>query len=119
MTPQAPLVLVVEDEPLVRELAGIAISEAGFEVLEASNAEQALNILGSRSDVGVLCTDVDMPGALDGLELAALVHQRWPAIRLVVTSGRPLRAPVPDAGKFLSKPYSLDVLARTVADTAD
>jgi hypothetical protein len=53
------------------------------------------------------------------LELARLVHERWPAIRLVVTSGRPLPAPVPDDGRFLSKPYSLDALTRTVADVSD
>lgn len=60
-----------------------------------------------------------MPGALNGLELARLVHDRWPAIRLVVTSGRPLPAPVPDDGRFLRKPYSLDALTRTVADVSD
>src|SRR4051812_21243417 len=119
MSPRQPLVLIVEDEPLVRELAGIAIADAGFEVVEASDAQQALEILNARGDVGVLCTDVDMPGALNGLQLASLVHERWPAIRLVVTSGRPLPAPVPDEGRFLSKPYSLDALAQTVADVSD
>jgi DNA-binding NtrC family response regulator len=116
MSPRLPLVLIVEDEPMVRELAGVAIADAGFEIVEAADAQQALEILNTRSDVGVLCTDVDMPGAMNGLQLASLVHERWPAIRLVVTSGRPLPAPVPDNGRFLSKPYSLRALAQTVAD---
>lgn len=119
MSSRQPLVLIVEDEPLIREFAGLAVADAGFDVVEAADAQQALEILNARSDVGVLCTDVDMPGALNGLELARLVHERWPAIRLVVTSGRPLPAPVPDDGRFLSKPYSLDALTRTVADVSD
>ena len=119
MSPRHPLVLIVEDEPLIRELAGIAITDAGFEVVEAGNAQEALEILDARNDVGVLCTDVDMPGALSGLQLASLVHERWPEIRLVVTSGRPLPAPVPDDGRFLSKPYSLQALTQTVADVSE
>jgi DNA-binding NtrC family response regulator len=119
MSPRYPLVLIVEDEPLIRELAGIAITDAGFEVVEAGNAQEALEILDARNDVGVLCTDVDMPGALNGLQLASLVHERWPEIRLVVTSGRPLPAPVPDDGRFLSKPYSLQALTQTVADVSE
>lgn len=114
---RSPLVLIVEDEPLVRELAGVAISEAGFEVVEAADADEALEILEARSDVGVLCTDVDMPGSLNGLELARIVHERWPAMRLVVTSGR-APADVPDDGRFLRKPYTLDALAETVAKVA-
>lgn len=114
----APLVLIVEDELLVRELAVAAIADAGFDVVEAANAQEALDILNSRADVGVLFTDVNMPGALDGLALAELVHQHWPAIKLVVTSGRGLEAPVPDDGRFLAKPYRLAELADTMAEVA-
>jgi CheY-like chemotaxis protein len=119
MTPATSLVLIVEDEPLVRELASCALSEAGFDTLEAANAQDALDILNSRKDVGVLCTDVDMPGPFDGYQLAKLVHQRWPSIRLVVTSGRALPGPVPDHGKFVSKPYSLQALEQTVMAVSD
>ena len=100
------LVLLVDDEPHVRLLASDSLEEAGFEVIEAANAEEALSILAARSDVGVLFTDVSMPGSLDGLDLAELVHRRWPAIRLVVTSGRAPERTVPDDGRFISKPYS-------------
>ena len=118
MSLPAPLVLIVEDEPLVRELAGAAITDAGFDVVEAANAQEALEILNDRQDIGVLCTDVNMPGPLDGLALARLVHERWPAIRLVVTSGRPLSELVPDDGRFVAKPYTLDTLAQSVIDVS-
>lgn len=113
------LVLMVEDEPFIRELAVAAVEDAGFEVLEAQNAQEAMDILQSRSDVGVLFTDVNMPGSLDGLGLARLVHEHWPAIRLLVTSGRPLEAPVPDDGRFVAKPYSLSHLTDTVAELSE
>lgn len=113
MSQTPPIVLIVEDEPLVRELAVAAIQEAGLEVVEAANADEAIDILQRRCDVGVLFTDVDMPGQLDGLALARLVHEHWPAIRLILTSGRSLPEPAFD-GQFVAKPYSLRQLARTV-----
>jgi CheY-like chemotaxis protein len=116
MTETAPLVLVVEDELLIREIAAAAITDAGFEVVEAATAQEALDILGQRPDVGVLFTDVNMPGSLDGLALARLVHEQWPDIKLVVTSGRPLAAATPDDGQFLAKPYTLDVLTKAVRE---
>ncbi len=119
MSSTFPLVLIVEDEPFVREIAVAAIQDAGFEVVEAANAQEAVAILNSRSDVGVLFTDVDMPGKLDGLGLARLVHEQWPAIRLVVTSGRSLPGPVPDDGRFMAKPYSLQTLAHTLTEVTE
>lgn len=118
MTTTVPLVLIVEDEPLIREIAVTAIADAGFDVVEASTAQEALDILGQRTDVGVLFTDVNMPGSLDGLALARMVHDQWPDIKLVVTSGRPLPSPTLDDGQFLAKPYSLDLLTQTVREIA-
>ncbi len=115
MSSTIPLVLIVEDEPLVREIASAAIQDAGFDVVEAANAQEAVDLLQARSDVGVLFTDVDMPGQLDGLGLARLVHDQWPAIRLILTSGRSLPGPAPDDGRFVAKPYSLQHLADTLA----
>jgi CheY-like chemotaxis protein len=111
---RAILVLLVEDEFLVRTLACEGLEDAGFEVVEANDAEEALQILGSRSDVGVLFTDVNMPGALDGMDLAELVHKGWPAIKLVVTSGRSLTHAVPDDGVFIAKPYSMKKLTDAI-----
>ena len=111
------LILLVEDEPLVRWTAHDGLEGAGYEVVEAENAAEALAILEARRDVGVLFTDVNMPGPMDGLSLAELVHAKWPDIRLVVTSGRGLDRPLPDHGAFLTKPYSVDDMARKIAGT--
>ncbi|ANY84941.1 response regulator receiver protein (plasmid) [Microvirga ossetica] len=106
--PVAPLVLVVEDEPLVRMTAVDELEEAGFPVLEAVNADEALRVLEARSDeVQVQFTDVHMPGSMDGMALAEQVHRRWPHILLLISSGRAQPDPdeIPDHGRFLPKPY--------------
>jgi CheY-like chemotaxis protein len=102
------VVLLVEDEPLVRMLAADILEEAGFEVIEAITAPAALKLLEQRHDVKALFTDVDMPGGMNGLELARIVHARWPRIALVVTSGvcRPGADQLPDDGVFVGKPYA-------------
>lgn len=110
-----PFVLVVEDETMIRWIAIEGLEDAGYQVLDAANAQDALAILGSRSDVGVLFTDVNMPGRLDGLQLAELVHAKWPDISLIVTSARGLDRAVPDDGDFLSKPYSVEEITSAVA----
>ena len=113
---QNVLVLLVEDEVLVRLVACDGLEAAGFTVVEANDAQEALDVLASRSDIGVLFTDVNMPGALDGLDLAELVHLRWPHIKLVVTSGKMLERTVPDDGRFIPKPYSLKNMTDVVAE---
>ncbi len=103
-----PVVLLVEDEPLVRMTAADGLEEAGFQVLEAANADVALKVLEVRSDeVQVLFTDVDMPGSIDGMALAEKVHARWPHILLLISSGyaRPYPDQIPDHGHFVPKPY--------------
>lgn len=117
--PPKTLVLLVEDEPMVRWTAHDGLEAGGYEVVEAENAAQALQILETRSGVGVLFTDVNMPGPMDGLALAELVHARWPEVRLVVTSGRGLAGRLPDDSRFLTKPYSVDDLADTIGRICD
>jgi len=107
----SPVVLLVEDEPLVRMAAADDLQEAGFHVLEAANADVALAVLEACSDdVQVLFTDVDMPGSMNGLDLAKNVQQRWPHISLLISSGyhRPQPAQLPRPGCFLTKPYCSD-----------
>lgn len=82
-----PVVLIVEDEFLIRLHAAQIIEDAGFDVIEASNADEAIPILEARSDITVLFTDIQMPGSMDGLRLAAAVKGRWPPIKIVATSG--------------------------------
>jgi two-component system, response regulator PdtaR len=110
------VVLLVEDEPLVRMFGADVLEEAGFEVLEAGDGDAALALLEARPDVNVLFTDVKMPGSLDGLDLARLVHARRPDIKLLIASGhvRLDEGEIPDAGRFLAKPYGPDAIVREI-----
>jgi CheY-like chemotaxis protein len=103
-----PVVLIVEDEFLLRMDAVDMIGAAGFEVAEAANADQAIEILESRFDITVVFTDIQMPGSMDGLKLARAVRGRWPPIKIVATSGHVgvRETDLPDGGRFLPKPYS-------------
>jgi CheY-like chemotaxis protein len=103
-----PVVLIVEDEFLLRMDAADIISAAGFEVVEAENADQAIEILEARRDITVVFTDIQMPGSMDGLKLARAVRGRWPPIKIVATSGHINigECDLPEGGRFLLKPYS-------------
>ena len=102
-----PTVLVVEDETLVRLSICEDLASAGYEVMTAANADEAIQILESRNDIRTVFTDVEMPGSMDGLKLAAAVRDRWPPINIVVTSGksRPSDAQMPKNTQFIAKPY--------------
>lgn len=105
-------VLVVEDDTLVRMHGTDILEDAGYAVLEAANADEALSLLTKHRDIHVLFSDVDMPGSMDGLDLARLVHERWPHIHLLLTSGHhPVQSgDLPGRGKFVRKPWSSEVL---------
>ena len=107
-----PVVLVVEDEALIRMNAVTMIEEGGYDVVEASNANEAIAILQGRKDIRIVFTDVEMPGSMNGLKLARYIRSRWPPIHLVVTSGRfhINEADLPLRGKFVPKPYDFDDL---------
>ncbi len=102
------LVLVVEDDSLVRMDAAEMMEGLGYEVVEAGDAIEAIRLLESRLAVTVMFTDVEMPGSMNGLKLAQAVHDRWPPIKIIVTSGRVKLAEseLPDGGRFLQKPYT-------------
>lgn len=102
-------VLVVEDEALLRMLAVDLVEEAGFEALEAGDADEAIGLLTAHLDVRIIVTDIDMPGSMDGLKLAAAVRDRWPPIHIIVVSGmhKPTAAQLPLGGLFFSKPYDI------------
>ncbi len=117
MDERKPLeVLVVEDQFATRIVAADAISGMGFCVREASDAEEALRELDEHPDIGVLFTDVQMPGLMSGLELAEHVHQVRPDVELIVTSGglKLEDSQLPDHGTFLSKPYQANRLVEIV-----
>jgi CheY-like chemotaxis protein len=113
-----PLVLVVDDDASVRAVGADILADAGFAVLEACNADEALRILAAHPDINVVFSDVEMPGALDGLALASRVSELCPGIGIVLTSGgREIdRLSLPRDGVFVRKPYAGAVLLRRIAD---
>jgi two-component sensor histidine kinase/CheY-like chemotaxis protein len=104
-----PRVLVVEDEMMLRMRAVDIVEDAGFTPLEAVNADEALAILESRSDIELLFTDIQMPGSMDGLKLAHAVHVRWPSIKIILVSGQlmPAEAEKPANSRFFGKPLEV------------
>lgn len=101
------IVLVVEDEAIIRMNIVQAAIDAGYDVLEASNADDALEVLENRDDIRAVFTDVNMPGSMNGLRLACFIRGRWPPIQLIVTSGRDVshHPDFPLGGHFIPKPY--------------
>ncbi len=106
--PRRPVVLVVEDDYLLRLDAADMIKAADFEVIEAANADEAIAILESRNDIAVIFPDIQMPGSMDGLRLARAVRGRWPPIKIITTSGQRIieELDLPEGGRFLPKPYN-------------
>lgn len=107
-TKHQTVVLIVEDDFLIRIGAIDMIRSNGFEVVEAENADAAIEVLERRLDITVVFTDVQMPGSMDGLKLAAAVRGRWPPIKIVATSGQAKvnAEDLPKGSRFLPKPYS-------------
>jgi CheY-like chemotaxis protein len=105
-------VLVVEDEMLLRMRAVDMVEDAGYTSVEAVDADQAVAILESRSDIALLFTDIQMPGSMDGLELAHSVHDRWPPIRIILVSGQlKLASPdIPVGSRFFGKPLEAKIM---------
>ena len=103
-----PVVLVVEDELLIRMDAVDMLRGAGFDVIEAVNADEAIMILEGGSTIDVVFTDIQMPGSMDGLKLAQAVRGRWPPIKIIATSGHVhvSETELPEGGRFLPKPYN-------------
>ena len=113
---KTPEVLVVEDQFATRMVAADAISDMGLLVREAGDAEEALREMDENPNIGVLFTDIQMPGLMSGLDLAEHVHKNWPDVELIVTSGgvQVNDSELPDNGTFLSKPYQADRLVGIV-----
>ncbi|HEY0414047.1 MAG TPA: response regulator [Allosphingosinicella sp.] len=113
---QNAAVLVVEDEALIRSVAAESLLDAGITSYEAADSEEALEVLEQHPDIGIVFTDVNMPGRMDGLHLAGRVHELRPDVELIVTSGREAVTDrdLPDHGTFLPKPYRLRELIELV-----
>jgi CheY-like chemotaxis protein len=114
------VILVVEDEPLVRLFLTDFLDEAGFKVFEAVNGDEAMTILQARPDIQVIISDIEMPGSMSGLELARAVHERWPGIGIVMTSGQARPGPddLSEKVAFLAKPYLPDTVITLIEQMA-
>jgi len=112
------VILVVEDEALIRMSAAQLLEDAGYTVVEAWNADIALQILKTRNDIRAVFTDIAMPGSLDGLKLAHAIRNRWPPIHLIVTSGlnAPTEAEFPSIARFIPKPYAPRQVLKAVSE---
>jgi two-component system, response regulator PdtaR len=113
-----PHVLVVEDEALLLFTIADELRDAGFTVYEASNADEAIQQLETRKRIDIMFTDIDMPGSMDGLRLSAAVRDRWPPVKIIVTSGKRNPGPeaLPEGGVFMPKPYVPERLTATIND---
>jgi len=112
------VVLVVEDEMLLRMRAVDMVEDAGFTSVEAGDADEAVAILESRSDIALLFTDIQMPGSMDGLGLAHAVHERWPPIKIILVSGqlRPAAIDIPANSRFFGKPLKAREMIAEIQD---
>ena len=109
-----PVILVVEDEMLLRMRAVDMVEDAGYLPVEAVDADEALAILQSRSDIALLFTDIQMPGSMSGLQLALAVRERWPQIKIILASGqlKLSQSEIPEDSRFFGKPLdSNDMVA--------
>jgi DNA-binding NtrC family response regulator len=111
-------ILVVEDEMLLRMRAVDMVEDAGFTPIEAINADDALAILESRSDIELLFTDIQMPGSIDGLKLAYAVHERWPLIKIILVSGQLKLTDneKPADSRFFGKPLDMKQMIAAMQD---
>lgn len=111
-------ILVVEDEPLLRMDIVDHLSDQGFHVFEAGDADEAISILEQNLNIRLIITDIDMPGSMDGLKLAEAVRDRWPPVKIIVVSGHRVVeiTDLPDGSMFFSKPYSQSHLVSSMRD---
>jgi CheY-like chemotaxis protein len=114
------IVLLVEDEPLVRLVTADILLEANVQVIEAGDAAEALRVLKAEVAVDVLLSDVEMPPGMNGYELVGHVHRDWPGVEIIVSSGRewPKEDDLPPGAVFLAKPYLNSTLVSHVQEAA-
>ena len=108
ITRQHHRILVVEDDGLIRLDLIDTLEDMGFHVLDAANADEAIRVLEGNADIAAVLTDIDMPGSMNGLNLACAVRDRWPPVKIIITSGHRVVqiTDMPDGSVFFSKPYT-------------
>jgi CheY-like chemotaxis protein len=113
-----PIVLIVEDDMILRMRSVDIVEDAGYTPVEAVDADEALGILQSRSDIALLFTDIQMPGSMDGLQLAHAVYERWPQLKIILVSGqlKLSSAEIPRDSRFFGKPVVSDEIITEMQD---
>ena len=105
ITPSPLVVVVVDDDVFERLGASGMFLDAGYRVLEAQDADEALRLFEENTDIRLLFTDVSMPGSMSGADLACRVAERWPLVGIIIASGRPRPPLLPLSTLFHHKPY--------------
>jgi CheY-like chemotaxis protein len=113
-------ILLIEDEPIIRMGTSAMLEDAGYLVLEAANTDEAQTLLTAHPEIAIVVTDVQMPGSMDGLALAQMLHRNHPEIRVLVTSGRSGSLEARECGNasFLPKPYTAAAIEKALAGLA-
>ncbi|MFC3075027.1 response regulator [Shinella pollutisoli] len=111
------VILVVEDSALIRMSAVDLVLSAGYEALEARDADEAIRILEARADIDLVFTDVQMSGTMDGIKLAHYIRDQWPPVKLIVASGQAIieDSTLPTGSRFFAKPYEDHAIADAIA----
>jgi CheY-like chemotaxis protein len=109
-------ILIVEDEVLTSEYLEFVLEKAGYEAIPAGSAEEAIAVLEHRDDVDLVVTDINLPGGLTGLQLAALVRNRWPSMHIIIVTGysAPKSEEIPLGSLFVPKPYTAQKMIEAV-----
>jgi CheY-like chemotaxis protein len=118
MSKHKSVVLIVEDEPIIRMVTASFVSDAGLEAVEAESADEAIRILKARPDIHLVFTDIGLPGTMDGLKLAHFIATRWPPVKLVVASGNMIveQSQLPAGARFFPKPYHLSAITKALTE---
>ncbi|NKQ85244.1 response regulator [Rhizobium ruizarguesonis] len=111
------VVLVVEDSMIIRMSAVDLVLSAGYEALEACDADEAIRILEARNDIDLVFTDVQMPGTMDGIKVSHYIRDRWPPVRLIIASGAAIleESDLPTGSRAFSKPYDNHAITDAMA----
>jgi CheY-like chemotaxis protein len=112
----AGAVLLVEDEGLTRVVVADVLQERGIRIYEAENADEAISLLEKHPDIGLIFTDINLPGSMDGIRLVHAVRNRWPPVKIVVASGNviPAEGDLPSESIFIPKPYIPEFVAARI-----
>lgn len=112
----SPVVLIVEDEAIIRVGAAALVEDLGCEFFEASSADEAVALLEQYPQITIVFTDIQMAGSMDGLELAAYARRRWPPLKFIIVSGNHVATAIemPEGARFFPKPYNAATIGEAI-----